>query len=345
MSSYSINGRHPKWRMVVLSAVSLAFVDAFVATVSFAAPDANTASSSTANSEPGTAAIDQKTPTGSTAAVDPRMNEDARKLFGAKKKPASLPTLSIGTATCGCIAGAKKLALNGPYWQVMRPSRNRYYGHPSMLTYIEKFAKRAHDVGWESLLIGDLNMPRGGPMPSGHASHQRGTDVDIWLQPGPAKQLSLKERETLEAGSVLKLDSAELDAQKWTPQHAAFVKAAAQDDNVARIFVTPSIKKALCSCKAADGSDTAWLRRLRPWEGHDDHIHVRLICPPGEKCVEQEPPPEGDGCGEELDDWMKKTALDPPHKSSHPGEVPDEPMKPFPLAKMPVECIEVLDAR
>ncbi len=161
MSSYSINGRHPKWRMVVLSAVSLAFVDAFVATVSFAAPDANTASSSTANSEPGTAAIDQKTPTGSTAAVDPRMNEDARKLFGAKKKPASLPTLSIGTATCGCIAGAKKLALNGPYWQVMRPSRNRYYGHPSMLTYIEKFAKRAHDVGWESLLIGDLNMPRG----------------------------------------------------------------------------------------------------------------------------------------------------------------------------------------
>lgn len=276
---------------------------------------------------------------------DSRMDSDARKLFAAKKKPANMPTLSIGTASCGCIAGAKKLALTGQYWQVMRPSRNRYYGHPSMLTYIEKFAKRAHAVGWESLLIGDLNMPRGGPMPTGHASHQRGTDVDIWLQAGPKKTLSNKDRETLQADSVLKLDSAELDQAKWTPQHAAFVKAAAQDENVARIFVTPSIKKALCSCKAADGSDTAWLRRLRPWEGHDDHIHVRLICPPGEKCVEQEPPPDGDGCGDELDEWMKKTALDPPHKSSHPGEVPDEPMKPFPLSKMPAECIEVLDSR
>ncbi len=279
------------------------------------------------------------------ATSDPRANEDARKLFSSKKRPASLPTLSIGSASCGCIAGAKKLALNGPYWQVMRPSRNRYYGHPSMLTYIEKFAKRAHDVGWESLLIGDLNMPRGGPMPTGHASHQRGTDVDIWLQPGPKKILSTNDREKLEASSVLKLDSAELDPKVWTAQHAAFVKAAAQDDNVARIFVTPSIKKALCSCKSADGSDTAWLRRLRPWEGHDDHIHVRLICPPAEKCVEQEPPPEGDGCGEELDDWMNKTALDPPHKSAHPGEVPDEPMKPFPLSKMPAECIQVLDAK
>ena len=279
-----------------------------------------------------------------TAATDPRMNEDARKAFAAKKKPADLPTLSIGTPSCGCIAGAKQLALNGPHWQVMRTSRNRYYGHPSMLTYIEKFAKRAHDAGWESVLIGDLNMPRGGPMPSGHASHQRGTDVDIWLQPGPKRELSLKERESMEAGSVLKLDSAELNPKVWTSKHAAFVKAAAQDDTVTRIFVTPAIKKALCACKAADGSDAAWLRRLRPYEGHDDHIHVRLICPPGEKCVEQEPQPEGDGCGEELEDWMKKTANDPPHKSTHPGEVPDEPMKPYPLSKMPPECIKILDA-
>lgn len=270
---------------------------------------------------------------------------DARQAFAGKRRPADLPTMSIGTASCGCIAGAKKLALDGRHYQVMRPSRNRYYGHPTMLSYLESLANRAYASGWNGLLIGDINMPRGGPMPSGHASHQRGTDVDIWLQPAPAKRLSLEEREKMQADSVLKLDSAELDPQKWTEAHASFVRAAAQDDIVARIFVTPAIKKALCKCKASDGSDTAWLRRLRPWEGHDDHIHVRLFCPDGEKCVEQEPPPDGDGCGDELDEWLKKTALDPPHKSSHPGEVPDEPMKPFPLSKMPAECIDVLNAK
>ena len=275
---------------------------------------------------------------------DPRANEDARKLFAAKKAAADLPTLSIGDPSCGCIAGARKLALDGPHWQVMRPSRNRYYGHPSMIDYIGTMSERAAAVGWNGLLIGDLNMPRGGPMPSGHASHQRGTDVDIWLQPAPERRLSESERESLQAESVLKLDSAELDPNKWTDKHAALVKAAAQDSNVARIFVTASIKKELCRCKATDGSDTAWLRRLRPWEGHDDHIHVRLKCPVGEKCVEQDPPPEGDGCGAELTEWLKKVAMDPPHKSAHPGEVPDEPMKPFPLSKMPAECIKVLDA-
>lgn len=280
-----------------------------------------------------------------TPASDPRMEMDARKLFASKKVAADLPTMSIGAASCGCIAGAKQLALNGPHWQVMRPSRNRYWAHPSMIEYVQKLAERAAGVGWNGLLIGDMNMPRGGPMPSGHASHQRGTDVDIWLQPAPDKILSAKERETVEAYSVLKLDSEELDPAKWTDKHAAFVKAAAQDPTVTRIFVTASIKRELCKCKAADGSDTAWLRRLRPYEGHDDHIHVRLKCPDGEKCIEQEPQPEGDGCDAELTEWLEKTKKDPPHKSAHPGEVPDEPMKPFPLSKMPPECIQVLDAK
>jgi penicillin-insensitive murein endopeptidase len=276
----------------------------------------------------------------STEKASIELSQDARKLFAAVKHPSKGPAKSIGTANCGCIAGAVPLALDGPYWQVMRPSRNRYYGHPSMIKYIKDLSERANKLGWNGLLIGDINMPRGGPMPSGHASHQRGTDVDIWLTPAPDHKLSSEARETLEAGSVLKVDTADLDPAIWTTKHANFVKAAAQDDNVARIFVTPSIKKYMCNCKDPAGADTAWLRRLRPWEGHDDHIHVRLKCPPGDPCVEQDPPPEGDGCGDELAEYYKKVAADPPFKSIPVPE--QEENKPVPLNSMPAECGDLL---
>jgi penicillin-insensitive murein DD-endopeptidase len=273
---------------------------------------------------------------------------DARKLFAAVKLPADLRssvnlparTISIGSAACGCISGARQLPLDGPGWQVMRPSRNRYWGHPDLIDHIEKLAARVAKVGWTGILVGDLGMPRGGPMPSGHASHQRGTDVDFWLTPSPGHKLSLDVRETLSAASVLKADSAELDPAVWMPAHANFVRTAAQDDRVARIFVTPAIKKYLCSCKDTGGADTEWLRRIRPWEGHDDHIHVRLKCPAGDPCVEQDPPPEGDGCGAELDEWLAKVAKDPPYKSRPSQEKPE--YKPFPLSKMPADCQELL---
>jgi penicillin-insensitive murein endopeptidase len=40
------------------------------------------------------------------------------------------PPRVIGSYTSGCIAGAVTLPLLGDGYQVMRPSRNRYYGHP-----------------------------------------------------------------------------------------------------------------------------------------------------------------------------------------------------------------------
>lgn len=264
---------------------------------------------------------------------------DARELFSAIKTPFRGAPHEIGRDACGCLSGAVALPQNGPHWQVMRLSRNRFYAHPEMIDYIKKMSERAAAAGWNGVLVGDLSMPRGGPMPGDHASHQKGSDGDFWLTPAPKHKLTARERETMQAGSVLKIDKLDLNPDVWTEKHANFVRAAAQDPRVGRIFVTPAIKRYFCEHRSADGSDEEWLRRFRPYEGHDDHIHVRLKCPKGdETCVDQEPPPEGDGCGAELEEAFK--TINPPY-TTRPE--PEGKPKPFPLSKLPAECANLLN--
>jgi penicillin-insensitive murein endopeptidase len=236
------------------------------------------------------------------------------------------------------VARAQALALDGPHWQVMRPSRNRYWGHPSLISYIENLAATANANGWRGLLVGDLGQPRGGPLLTGHASHQVGLDVDIWLMQMPARRFGNAEREGLPAPSMLTTGARNrlvLDHETFTSAHVRMIKAAAQPDAVERVFVNPVIKQALCR---SAGGDRAWLAKVRPWRGHDDHIHVRLACPPGEAlCDTQDPPPEGDGCGAELASWLKS-------RDWLPGEGP-EPTIPFtPMSALPSACSQVLRA-
>ena len=63
-------------------------------------------------------------------------------------------------------------------------------GRPRLIAFIERLALAAQADGWHGLLVGDMAQPRGGPMRTGHASHQIGLDVDIWLTPMPEPRLT-----------------------------------------------------------------------------------------------------------------------------------------------------------
>ena len=119
----------------------------------------------------------------------------AKELFARKTTPLPGPPQSIGSYADGCLAGAIALPITGSSWQVMRVSRNRYWGNPSLMAFIERLADSGKRVGWNGLLIGDMSQPRGGPMLNGHSSHQIGLDVDIWFTPMPDHELSPEERE------------------------------------------------------------------------------------------------------------------------------------------------------
>ena len=259
-------------------------------------------------------------------------DKPARDLFGAVTTPTSGSPQPLGFFSKGCLSGAVALPLDGNDWQVMRLSRNRNWGMPSLVHMIEHIARDARRGGWPGLLIGDMSQPRGGPMKTGHASHQIGLDVDIWLTPMPSHTLSRAEREEMSAVNVVAQDRLDVDHSLWTPAHLALVKAAASQPETTRVFVNAAIKKELCRTV---GSDRSWMTKVRPYWGHDDHIHVRIACPAGaESCEEQDTPPSGDGCSEkDLAYWFQPSVLHP---------VPGPPRPPITLAGLPAACRAVL---
>src|SRR5260221_10943867 len=214
-------------------------------------------------------------------------------------------------------------------------SRNRNWAHPDMVALLERLSVKAHEVaGWRGLLVGDMSQPRGGPMLTGHASHQIGLDADIWLTPMPKRQLSRNEREEMSATNMVRADRLDIDPAVWTPTHLLVIRAAAQEPRVERIFVNAAIKKALC--REAKG-DRSWLAKIRPWYGHDYHFHVRITCPPGDSaCTPQPPPSESEGCASaDLAYWFTDPVI-------HPKPSTAKPAPPITLSQLPAACRQIL---
>ncbi|QDL99759.1 penicillin-insensitive murein endopeptidase [Rhodopseudomonas palustris] len=263
----------------------------------------------------------------------------ARELFARKLRPAALLPQPVGFYAKGCMAGGLALPIDGPTWQVMRLSRNRNWALPDTVRLIQILADKAHaQAGWPGILVGDMSQPRGGPMLTGHASHQVGLDADIWLTPMPDRRLSRNEREEMSAVMMVRKDRLDIEPSAWTPSHWKVIRAAALEPAVDRIFVNAAIKKALC--REARG-DRGWLQKVRPMYGHDYHFHIRLRCPPGvDGCVSQPEPPSGEGCSaSDFAYWFSDAVLHP-----KPPTKPPPPRHQLTLAELPGECRAVLNA-
>jgi penicillin-insensitive murein DD-endopeptidase len=312
------------------------------------APSLPAASAEPALALPGTTApaatseppASQPSPQPVTGPAKKGRETEARKLFGAAANAAPLPARAIGFYAKGCLAGAEPLAIDGEAWQAMRLSRNRNWGHPKLIRLIERLAKDAKaGDGWSGLLVGDLSQPRGGPMLTGHASHQVGLDADIWLTPMPDRRLSEQEREELSATSMLRADGFEVDPAVWSEKHARLILRAASYGEVDRIFVHPGIKKAMCERKDLDRKH---LGKVQPYWGHHYHMHIRMTCPPdSDGCTNQPPRASDDGCGQEIDHWMKIVRKPPP--PTDPAAKP-KPKPSMTLDQLPTACKLVLQA-
>lgn len=271
----------------------------------------------------------------------------AKDLFGAQRGASNQPAQAIGTYAKGCGAGMVQLPETGPTWQAMRLSRNRNWGQPALVQYLIDLSGAARQVGWAGLYIGDMSQPRGGPMKTGHASHQIGLDADVWMLPPSRLNLSRQQRESISSISVRTEDQTRVNSN-WTERHQALLKLAASDPRVDRIFVAAAVKIAMC--KTAKRSDKAWLQKIRPIYDHNTHFHVRLKCPGGDgRCETQNPSVAelsngGDGCDESLTWWVTTylEELRNPPKPTKPKRPRKKTAREFTMADLPKACSAVL---
>ena len=136
--------------------------------------------------------------------------------------PAPGPPQSIGFYSAGCIQGAQAMPFDGPGYEVIRLSRNRYWGQPSILNFIQVLAQQVRA-----------------------ASHQTGLDADIWFerQPGPPRPPEQREQPRLR--SLVNADDTGIDDSVFTPQHVSLLRMAAEMPDLDRMFVNKFIKQRL----------------------------------------------------------------------------------------------------
>lgn len=281
------------------------------------------------------------------AAFPAHAETKANRLFGAADQPTANRSMPYGSYAKGCADGLVELPETGPTWQAMRLSRNRNFGHPEMISYLVDLSQAARQIGWAGLYIGDVSQPRGGPMTSGHASHQIGLDADIWMLPPRRLDLSVAEREEISSIPVRSADQRSV-TENWTPSHHALMKAAASDPRVDRIFVAAAVKIEMC--RTATRADRKWLQKIRPVAGHDTHFHVRLKCPRGARHCETQTPTVselsngGDGCDETLMWWVSDEYLNPkPDPNAQPAPR-QRGARDYTLADLPRQCRNVLSS-
>ena len=223
----------------------------------------------------------------------------AKQLFGRKTDRQDGQPRSIGYYTHGCLAGGVALPINGPTWQVMRLSRNRNWGHPAMIKTLEHLSNKAPSIGWKGFLVGDMAQPRGGPMITGHWSHQVGLDADVWLTPMPDRELTRQEREEMSATNVVNDKWNDVDPDVWSDKYIALYKMLAQEP-----------RRRARAGQSGDQEGAVPRRQRRPLLAAQDPPGGRPQLPfpyphrlPGgqPECKAQPATPNDEGCGSDLD--------------------------------------------
>jgi penicillin-insensitive murein endopeptidase len=137
------------------------------------------------------------------------------------------------------------------------------------------------------------------------------------------------------------VDSKRLRASKaFSSSEIQILQHFASLPEVDRILVHFTLKRELCrrfGAPDAGSSNTGeWIRKIRPWFGHDRHFHVRIRCPAGSPlCKDGEPIPAGNGCDSTLDWWWSDEARQDEGKNLHRQQSPVMP-------ELPAACSQLL---
>lgn len=243
---------------------------------------------------------------------------------------------SIGGYAAGCLRGGKALESQGAGFQIMNPDRNHRFGNESLLRFLRELGAELKLKENESISIGDLALPRGGPSLDAHASHQSGLDVDIWYKSREVLE-SAKNTDPFRPESLVVFPDRIVNREKFGEREIELLKRVAGKSEVDRIFVNYAIKQELCTKRP----NADWLKKVRPWYSHDAHFHVRLKCPALDtQCKPMSDLPEGNGCDASLRAWWSPRVRKEEALAAHwaaSGETPE-----WKMPSLPQECAPVI---
>jgi penicillin-insensitive murein DD-endopeptidase len=207
-------------------------------------------------------------------------------------RPLLVPGKSIGSPNEGQLLGGSEIR-ETPYLRVL-PGHGNRWGLPHLVGLLDRSARRVSQRFSGSVMrVGDLSR-RGGGDVSGHHSHESGRDADVafYVTGGDRKpvmpgRLYAFEPDGKAEGGRIVFD----DARNW-----AFIEALLTDPiaRVNRVFVAEHIRaRILAHAKRIGASSTLRSRAaevlFQPKGAvHDDHFHVRIGCPEGQRgtCLE-----------------------------------------------------------
>ncbi len=215
---------------------------------------------------------------------------------------------AFGVYDDGHLVMADKIPLAGQGYLKVFQDRDRGYGSLDLVTIILAAAKEIHREipATEVVQIGDIAAKRGGQL-GGHGSHQNGLDADIVYFKKNHRVMPTSGSSRGETGFDEKFvdRNGAVTANFDIDANWKFIQILATTNRIDRIFADQHIKREFCRYAVAKGMREEWketLRKLRHWPNHQDHMHVRLTCPPNSgKCKPIPPIPDGDGCDSLLD--------------------------------------------
>ena len=202
-----------------------------------------------------------------------------------ERRPVGLQ--SIGRPQHGRLANPSLLPKNPAAWFIRRPERA--YGTRAAVSQIQRVIQRVrrHFPRVHALAVGDLSARRGGKITM-HGSHQSGRDVDLGfyfkrVPRGYPAAFSLATEEAVDVAACFALFTALADT-------------AGRPGGVERMYMTYETQELFHRLGREHGISQATLDRLFQYPhgsdsdhglfhhepGHDEHIHVRFACAPGD---------------------------------------------------------------
>ena len=202
-----------------------------------------------------------------------------------ERAPAGLQ--SVGRPQDGRLLNASVLPRNPAAWFIRRPERA--YGTRATVLQIQRVIQRVRRQfpRVHALAIGDISARRGGRITQ-HGSHQSGRDVDIGFY------FKTTPRHYPAEFVVATTDS--IDVAACFALLTALADTASRPGGVERMYISYDTQSMLYRLGQKRGISAATLDRLFQYPhgedsqhglihhepGHDDHVHVRFQCPPGD---------------------------------------------------------------